>query len=187
MSGRLAHLPAHPKKDGMDTYYHPTIENRGYWYRADDWKDVEMTGYFKLNNNAQDDFTFYTRSIQHTGDNNGCGGPSYKLDLGFDGKVYFNKEQWHVSYVGGLPRVAKDVGLGPIQGKWVGFKGMMYNIIENGKIGVKLEIWLDKNNDNTWTKVQDFDGGITDLEVSPYDGYLYILTHTGSIYRILRA
>ena len=34
---------------------------------------------------------------------------------------------------------------------------------------------------------QGFDGGITDIEVSPYDGYLYVLTDTGSIYRILRA
>jgi glucose/arabinose dehydrogenase len=32
---------------------------------------------------------------------------------------------------------------------------------------------------------QGFDGGITDLEVSPYDGYLYMLTAAGSIYRIV--
>jgi hypothetical protein len=148
--------PVHPNKGGMDTYYIPTIENRGYWYRADDWKDVEMTGYFRLNNNAQEEFTYYTRSVQHTDNHNGCGGGSYKLDLGFDGTVYFNKEEWHVSYVGGQPRVSKDVGLGPIQGKWVGFKGIMYNIIEDGKISVKLEIWLDRDNDNTWTKAHEY-------------------------------
>jgi hypothetical protein len=145
--------PVHPDKGGMDTYYHPTIEKRGYWYRADDWKDVEITGYFKSNNDANDAFSFYTRSVQHTSDHNGCGGPSYKLDLAFDGRVFFSKEQWHVHYVG-HPKI--DVGLGPIQGKWVGFKGMMYNIMENGKIGVKLEIWLDRNNDNTWTKVHEY-------------------------------
>jgi aldose sugar dehydrogenase len=32
---------------------------------------------------------------------------------------------------------------------------------------------------------QGFDGGITDIEVSPYDGYLYVVTDTGSIFRIL--
>ena len=32
---------------------------------------------------------------------------------------------------------------------------------------------------------QGFDGGITDLEVSPYDGYLYVVSHRqGAIYRI---
>jgi aldose sugar dehydrogenase len=30
-----------------------------------------------------------------------------------------------------------------------------------------------------------FDDGITDLQVGPDDGYLYVLTLTGSIYRIV--
>jgi len=30
-----------------------------------------------------------------------------------------------------------------------------------------------------------FDGGITDLQVGPDDGYLYVLTYAGSIYRIV--
>ena len=30
-----------------------------------------------------------------------------------------------------------------------------------------------------------FDGGITDLQVGPDDGYLYVLTFAGSIYRIV--
>ena len=34
---------------------------------------------------------------------------------------------------------------------------------------------------------QGFDGGITDVEVSRYDGYLYILTDSGTIYRLLQA
>jgi aldose sugar dehydrogenase len=32
----------------------------------------------------------------------------------------------------------------------------------------------------------DFDGGITDIETGP-DGFLYVLTFNGSIYRILPA
>src|ERR671918_1345561 len=35
--------------DRMDTYNHSIIESRGYWYKPSDWKNVEMTGYFKLN------------------------------------------------------------------------------------------------------------------------------------------
>ena len=30
-----------------------------------------------------------------------------------------------------------------------------------------------------------FDGGITDLKIGPDDGYLYIITISGSIYRII--
>jgi hypothetical protein len=42
-----------------------------------------------------------------------------------------------------------------IEGEWVGFKGIMYNIQENGETAVKMEIWLDKNNDGNWVKVDE--------------------------------
>jgi hypothetical protein len=52
-------------RSGMDTYNHSVIEARGYWYKASDWKNVEMTGYFKLNDYAEDEYTTYSRSIWH--------------------------------------------------------------------------------------------------------------------------
>jgi hypothetical protein len=45
--------------------------------------------------------------------------------------------------------------MGSIKGKWVGFKSIMYNIDHSGKAGVKLEIWLDKENTNQWIKVNE--------------------------------
>lgn len=44
----------------------------------------------------------------------------------------------------------------PIQGKWVGFKAIMYNIEQNGITAVKEEIWLDPNDTGNWVKVNEF-------------------------------
>ena len=32
---------------------------------------------------------------------------------------------------------------------------MIYNIVQNGQTAVKLEIWVDPNNNNSWQKVYD--------------------------------
>lgn len=45
--------------------------------------------------------------------------------------------------------------MGSIEDKWVGFKTMMWNTIVNGKTIVKMQIWLDKNNNNNWVKVHE--------------------------------
>ena len=44
----------------------------------------------------------------------------------------------------------------PIQGKWVGYKAVMYNVDQNGITAVKEEIWLDPNDNGTWVKVNEF-------------------------------
>jgi hypothetical protein len=51
--------------DGMDTYNHSIIESRGYWYKPSDWKNVEMTGYFKLKEYVEDEFSMFSHSIWH--------------------------------------------------------------------------------------------------------------------------
>ena len=46
-----------------------------------------------------------------------------------------------------------------IEGKWVGFKGIMWNMVQNGETVVKMEIWVDKNEDGKqdgpWVKVDE--------------------------------
>ena len=46
-----------------------------------------------------------------------------------------------------------------IEDKWVGFKGIMWNMVQNGKTVVKMEIWVDKNEDDLengpWVKVDE--------------------------------
>jgi hypothetical protein len=41
------------------------------------------------------------------------------------------------------------------------------------------------NEANSLVLASGFDGGISDIKIGPDDGYLYILTLSGNIYRIL--
>lgn len=41
-------------------------------------------------------------------------------------------------------------------GQFVGFKTVMYNMELNGETVVKLESYVDPNNDNQWQKVDEF-------------------------------
>ena len=69
-----------------------------------------------------------------------------------NGTIRFEKAQWHVHYV----FTPHSAATGPIQGKWVGFKAIMYNIEQNGITALKEEIWLDPNNTGNWVKVNEF-------------------------------
>ena len=145
-------------QDEIETLNHGTIARNGYMQLPNDWRDVEMTGYVKVNNGDSDEnFAFYARGGRHTGDGNpeGCEGSAYKGDLGYDGRVRFAKEQWHVSYVFTDHKRA----MGSIEDNWVGLKSIMYNMEQNGETVVKMEIWLDKNEDGKqdgpWVKVDE--------------------------------
>ena len=85
----------------------------------------------------------------------GCEGVAYKADLGYDGRTRFAKEQWHVSY----DFTDHKNAMSSIEDKWVGFKGIMWNMVQNGKTVVKMEIWVDKNEDDLengpWVKVDE--------------------------------
>ena len=85
----------------------------------------------------------------------GCEGVAYKADLGYDGRTRFAKEQWHVSY----DFTDHKNPMSSIEDKWVGFKGIMWNMVQNGETVVKMEIWVDKNEDGKqdgpWVKVDE--------------------------------
>jgi hypothetical protein len=75
-------------------------------------------------------------------------------------------------------------------GKWIGWKVVMYNIEVNNTTAVKMESYLDINNDGNWSKVTDLidNGGwyarTSDTEFygagcnKPKD---YIVTNSGHI------
>jgi F5/8 type C domain len=137
---------------------HGVLAERGYMQSPNDWRDVEITGYVKVNSGDSDEnFAWYARGGRHTGSGNpeGCEGSSIKNDLFYDGRVRFAKEQWHVSYVFTDHKRA----MSSIEDRWVGFKGIMYNIEENGETALKMEIWVDKNEDDNedgpWEKVDE--------------------------------
>ena len=142
------------------------LETKGYMQSPNDWKNVEITGYLKLNKQGGDvrgnsgalvggHYTLYARGGKHTGfgaPNGGCEGTSYHADWAYDGSTRFAKEQWHVSYVFTPYKSATD----PIIDKWIGFKMIMYNIQQNGTTAVKMEILVDPDNNGNWVKVNDF-------------------------------
>ena len=142
--------------------YHPDnieidqniLASRGYMQSPNDWKNVEMTGQIRYNSGGDDEWTWYTRGGRHTGDGfpDGCEGVAYKGSLAYtEGQVRWAKEQWHVSYVFQPWKNSSAYG----EGKFVGFKVVMYNMQLNGKTVVKLETYVDPNNNNQWQKVYD--------------------------------
>jgi hypothetical protein len=142
-------------ENNMPTYNLKELAAKGHWYKNNDWKNIEMGGYFKLNN-AIDlgmGYSFSTRSIADTNTHGGCGGATPKFNIGFDGEIKAKKEMWHVSLIDS-PGV-NDEDLSPsIVGKWLGIKGIIYNLPEDK--GVKQEFWIDKTNDGQWEKVYEF-------------------------------
>jgi hypothetical protein len=146
---------------GIDTYNHSVIEARGYWYKPSDWKNVEMTGYFKLKEFVEDEYSMFSRSILHNRNQSGCGGSDYKLQLHFDGTVSAEKEEWHVHYTDQpekLPREQdhKDIELGNLTNKWIGLKNIVYNTDQNGTFYPTMEMWIDETNNGTWKKVHEY-------------------------------
>jgi glucose/arabinose dehydrogenase len=71
-------------------------------------------------------------------------------------------------------------------------KGNLYHFdLNQARTGLVLDGTLSNKISNTPNDSQPvifasgFEEGITDLQVGPYDGYLYVLTFAGSIYRIV--
>jgi concanavalin A-like lectin/glucanase superfamily protein/F5/8 type C domain-containing protein len=138
----------------IPTLDHSKIASKGYMLAPNDWRNFEMTEYVKVNTSPTDDsFTPYGRGGRHTGSGppEGCEGSAMKGDVFFSGKVRFAKEQWHVSYVFTSLKTATS----SIEDKWVGIKFVVYNFVENGKISVKTELWMDTNNNGNFVKVNE--------------------------------
>jgi hypothetical protein len=137
----------------ISTYSRDTLASRGYMQTANDWKNVEMTGYVKLNaaSDMGDNFDWYARGGRHT-DSLGCEGSSYKGALHYDGRTRWQKETWHVSYEQAPYKPATS----SLKGRWVGFKAVMRNTLVNGAQAVRLELYLNDNADKiTWKKIYD--------------------------------
>jgi hypothetical protein len=138
----------------IPTYDRDVLASRGYMQAANDWRNVEMTGFVKVNAvaNASDNFAWYARGGKHNDNHSGCEGSSYKGGLHYDGRVRWEKETWHVSY----DQSSYKPGTSALKGRWVGFKAVMRNTSVTGKEAVRLELYLNENADKvSWKKVYD--------------------------------
>ncbi|MCC2648433.1 MAG: type domain protein [Nitrososphaeraceae archaeon] len=149
------------------TYDHTELEDKGYMQSPNDWKNIEMTGYVKLNDDfdSNEKFQWFNRGgIHYTStepNSQPCEGVGYKGNLFYSGHVRFAKEQWHVSYEFTEKKENDEEAVtdSSIEGKWIGYKYVVYNIEQNknnGKTVVKMENWLDMDNDGKdWIKVDE--------------------------------
>jgi hypothetical protein len=132
-----------------------------------DWTNFEMAMYANENTSpTNDNFAPYGRGGRHTGSSapDGSEDPSLNGDVFFSGDTRFAKEQWHVSYV----FTTLKTGTGSIEDKWIGIKFIVYNFVENNKVVVKTELWLDTSNSGSFVKVDENvdrgDWGTADVE-----------------------
>ena len=104
------------------------------------WKNVEITAYVKITSGTGL-FQMYSRGGHHTS-NDACLGTAYKARIYGDGHTTWVKEVGHPAYAGN--RGSVDVAPN-IMNKWVGFKAVIYNYVENGKTYVMLKSYVDPN------------------------------------------
>ena len=78
-------------RNKIETFDHNKLAKKGYMQSQHDWKNIEMTGYIKLNkfniDKENGEFQWYNRGGLH--DNIECEGVGYKGNLFFDGKARF--------------------------------------------------------------------------------------------------
>jgi hypothetical protein len=132
---------------------------------VDKWKNVEMTGYFKLKQ-GNDQFTLVARQGPSYNGDGGCGAYGYYGMLSAEGDAYFKKKLFH--HGGGYSdRTAVEENVvDNLDNRWIGIKLITYDLA-NGD--VKLELWVDDGNQqNKWKKATEYvDDG--DWEVSGSD------------------
>jgi hypothetical protein len=146
-------LPSDEVRASLPTYDYSRLAQTGYFYKPSDWKNMEITIYVKVlsTSGGGDEISLVSRSVRHSNNvQEGCGGSSYHNNIDFtNGKFKFKKEMWHVSYD---IKPYTGITIGSTMNKWIGFKGVVYNLPDGS---VKLESYVDKNNDNNWEKATE--------------------------------
>lgn len=130
---------------------HPNDGVRMYVISPTGWKDVEITGYVKLDSfSFPEEFAWAARSGKHSPDNV-CEATAYFGALGFSGNSWFQKKIFHGE--GYTNKRYSSVKVEPLQDRWVGIKLVAYNV--NSDKAVRLELWVDDHADNNWVKVAE--------------------------------
>jgi hypothetical protein len=147
-------LPSDEVRSSLPTYDYSRLAQTGYFYKPTDWKNIEITVYVKVlsASGGGDEISLVSRSVRHSSNvQEGCGGSSYHNNIDFtNGKFKFKKEMWHVNYD---IKPYSGISVGSTINKWIGFKGIVYNLPDGS---VKLESYIDKDNNNNWQKATEF-------------------------------
>jgi hypothetical protein len=148
----------------IPTYDRYVLTEKGYMQDSDDWKNVELTMFVKLNSfSGSTYFSPYARSGWHShdtaanGENLECEGTGVKPRIYADGQVAEVKEMWHSE--GYAVRDRHDA-TDNLQGRWIGIKAIIHDVPQSdGSVGVKQELWISESGDpgelGNWRKVVD--------------------------------
>ena len=150
-------------QDQITTYDQQQLAAKGYMQSPNDWKNVEITGYFKVNSytssirNGAAHIELLARGGTHSSPVP-CEGTAYHSNTYQTGNSRFEKElEYPQGYTSDYPDQATT---SPLQGRgWIGLKAVFYNM-PNGS--VKLEQWIDDGSDNintpgnNWHKLLEY-------------------------------
>jgi hypothetical protein len=142
------------------------LAKKGYMQSPNDWKNVEMTGYFKINSftssekNGAAHIELVARGGKNTNDNtliNGlpkqCESTTYHSNTYETGRVKFEKDLMHTQGYTTEDKQRPNAIKEPLLGRWIGIKAVFYNLDNNS---VKLEQYIDGDTDNNWHRVLSF-------------------------------
>ena len=129
------------------------LRKRGYMGTRNDWKNVEMTLYWKVEEVADGipTMAFCARGGPHHSNfplfSAPCEGTCYITKLAVEGSAAVTKELGHPQYTGDI---FSETNVDNLMHRWVGMKGIFYNMSNTDP---KIELWLDDNNNNDWKLV----------------------------------
>lgn len=134
---------------------HGQCAQNGYMQDTRDWRNVEMTAYFRVNTEmsvGNGEICLFARGGRHIDPTPNCEGSSMKGFLFSTGATRFAKEQYHSQY--NYVAYTNQIN-SPITARWVGLKYIVYNRNIAGTNVVKQEIYVDNDNVNVWIKVDE--------------------------------
>ena len=147
------------------------MANQGYMLRPNDWKNVELTAYLRVNHatssshNGEAHIEFGGHGARNTnggtvgGFDSSCEATAYHSNTYLSGRVKFEKDLKHTAgySVGSAdPQELNAVNTTEFNGQnWIGIKAVIYDI---GNGSVKVEQWVDDYSNNIqpgnhWRKV----------------------------------
>jgi hypothetical protein len=145
---------------------HSGMAERGYMQDDRDWKNIEITGYFRMleTHDSGEEITIYARGAKHCDFTNGgdlppceleeqCQGAAYKPGVGYGGGGTFKKEYYHDGgngYAHLDDEVNEEFGLDSIMDRWVGVKAVLYNVDAGGSAEVRIEVYVDDQANGDW-------------------------------------
>jgi hypothetical protein len=143
------------------------MATKGYMVGPEDFRNWEATIYYKVTHiDDKDEMSIYGRGGKHPsgGFPGNCTSCCYKLQVRTDGTARFAKEYHHANSPDGYvfsddnPKWGDPkFSIGSVLNKIIGMKAIVYDVkLPDGKIGVKLETYVDVQSQGDRTKKQDW-------------------------------